>query len=145
VSANYHHDALHPEVATSLDEGLAPGGFLAKPYEALSPDGPEHWPVVAAKGTRMGVFEEPTFTPHDLTGIAVPTLVMSGDDDMFPASHTVSLYEALPNARLAIVPNASHLLVLEHPALVAEIITAFLQSPNRQPTFLPYRRPPIGA
>ncbi|MEY3684571.1 MAG: hypothetical protein RLZZ394_402, partial [Actinomycetota bacterium] len=33
---------------------------------------------------------------------------LAGDDEPFTSEHTFSMYEALPNARLAIIPGASH-------------------------------------
>ena len=48
---------------------------------------------------------EPTLTEGDLTGIAAPTLVLAGDDDLIKLSHTSALYEALPAGQLAIVPG----------------------------------------
>ncbi len=122
----------------------APGmnEMLATAYGERSPNGQGHWPVVVEKGLRMGVHEEPTFVPADLAGIETRTLVIAGDDDMFPLSHTVSLYESLPNAQLAIVPGSSHALVVEKTAFVGELIQTFLEAPDRPPTMLPFRRRP---
>src|SRR3954447_21124718 len=115
ISANFHHDALHVESSAILDAVTAPDGPLANAYAVRSPDGGDHWPVVAAKGLKMGVQEEPTFAADELSAITVPTLVIAGDDDMFPTAHTVALYDTLPDARLAIVPNSSHLVAMEQP------------------------------
>jgi pimeloyl-ACP methyl ester carboxylesterase len=142
LSANYHHDALHPEALDLLGEAAAIDGYIAGLYGARSPDGSGHWPVVAAKGLRMGATDEPTYEPADLAVINTPTLVVAADDDMFPVAHSVSLYEALPNAQLAIVPNSSHMLVFEHPELVASLIRAFFQHPHRLATIAPMRRSP---
>lgn len=60
LSVNYHVDALEPR-AISAFEALLPGDSpVAAAYGLVSPDGPDHWPVVAAKGRRLA-FEEPTF------------------------------------------------------------------------------------
>ena len=46
-------------------------------------------------------------TPDDLRRIDVPTLIFVGDrGEMFPLDLMVSLYRALPNAELAVCPNA---------------------------------------
>ena len=142
LSANYHRDALYPEGRDFLGGVVGTDNFFAGEYASRSPDGIDHWPVVAAKGIRMAVTDEPTFEPADLAGIETPTLVMAADDDMFPVAHTVYLYEALPNAQLAIVPNSSHAHPGEQPELVATLIRTFFQHPNRQSTLLPMRRPP---
>ena len=142
LSANYHHDALYPDALESLDEAVAIDGYFARLYGARSVDGAGHWPVVAAKELQMSSTSEPTYEPTDLAVIETPTLVLAADDDMFPVAHSVSLYEALPNAQLAIVPNTSHGLVFEHPELVAGLIRTFFQHPHRLATSFPVRRPP---
>ena len=63
----------------------------------------------------MAVREEPTFTIEDLAAITVPTLVIGADDDLVPTTHTVALYDSLPDAQLAIVPNSSHLVAFNNP------------------------------
>jgi esterase/lipase len=97
ISVNYHHDALYPEVHQVLGEVMDIAGYPARLYSERSPDGLEHWPVVAAKGLQVGL-EEPAFAPEDLAGIETPTLVLAGDDDLWPVAHTVSLYDAFPNS-----------------------------------------------
>jgi pimeloyl-ACP methyl ester carboxylesterase len=62
-----------------------------------------------------------------LPRITCPTLVLAaGHDQTFPLSHSQSLAAALPNARLRIVPEASHAVVLEEPDVVVESIVEFL-------------------
>ena len=50
-------------------------------------------------------FSQPTLTPDDLATISVPVLVMAGDDDVATLAHTCSMYEAIPEGQLAIVPG----------------------------------------
>jgi pimeloyl-ACP methyl ester carboxylesterase len=76
----------------------------------------------------------------DIAGITQPTLVMVGDDDLIRLAHTCSLYEALPRARLAVVPGASHALPIEQPELVARLIADFLAATDPPDTLLPIRR-----
>jgi fermentation-respiration switch protein FrsA (DUF1100 family) len=61
------------------------------------------------------------------------------DDDMVSLEHTVDLYRALPNAQLAIIPGASHLLLHEKPELCAKLVIDFLTS-QPVPTLMPIRR-----
>ena len=137
ISGNFHHDALYPDgeqMLESFDE------VSAALYAEYSPDGAEHWPNVAAKGFKMGFQEEPTFSAKDLAPISTPTLVLAGDDDMFPVAHTVSMFDALPNAQLAILPGTSHLVVFEQPALVADLIDTFFATDGKRQTLAPMRR-----
>jgi pimeloyl-ACP methyl ester carboxylesterase len=141
LAVNYHVDGLiRPGVIPALEAMLAaPDGLPAQNYARLSPDGAEHWPVVAAKGRRLA-YEEPTFSLDDVSVITTPTLVLAADDDKMSTAHTASLFEALPNAQLAIVPNTSHAIAGEKPALVAQLIADFLEHPDRTQTRMPARR-----
>ena len=89
----------------------------------------------------MGFHEEPTFSVEDLALIATPTLVLAGDDDMFPAAHTVAIFDALPDAQLAILPGSSHLVVFERPALSEpKLIHTFHANIGKRQTLAPMRR-----
>ena len=68
-----------------------------------------------------------TITTHDsraiLPRITVPTLVVVGaDDDETPPSYAQAIVDLMPNARLAIIDDAGHLLNLEAPDQVNEVI-----------------------
>ena len=137
IGANYHYNGIH-EIASGGEPSEALQS-LAAAYAERSPDGPEHFEAVARKTfTLFG--SEPTMTVEDLAGITAPTLVMSGDDDLPTLEHTVSLYEALPGGQLAVLPAASHAVVLEKPALVTDLILEFLAQELPPRTFMPHRR-----
>lgn len=135
IGTNFHFDGL-VELALGGD---SPSGSMLEAYARRSPDGAEHFSVVARKFMTM-VTTEPTLTTDDLAGLEHPTLVLVGDDDMVRLDHTVALYEALPAGRLCVVPGASHVVVIERQRLVAAIITDFLQGPEPPETLLPIRR-----
>jgi pimeloyl-ACP methyl ester carboxylesterase len=136
IGANFHHQGLWPAVLEAMDE-MGQGSALADAYAAVSPDGAEHWPVVVEKSMTM-FRTQPTWSAEDLRVIGTPTLVVAGDDDFTPLSHTCSLYEALPHGQLAVVPGASHLVGWEKPELLGSLITEFLanQEPRRSMPFL---------
>jgi pimeloyl-ACP methyl ester carboxylesterase len=107
-------------------------------YEVVSPDGPEHWPVVFAK--LMTLWQtEPHIPLGDLAAVGARTLVMVGDDDLVELEHAVAVYRALPEGELAVVPGASHLAPLEKPELVNRLLLDFLRL-DPAPTLLPVRR-----
>lgn len=137
ISGNFHHHALYPDGEQMLDSFSELSAAL---YAEYSPDGGKHWPIVAAKGLKMGFHEEPTFSLEDLGHISTPTLVLAGDDDMFPVAHTAAMFSALPNAQLAILPGTSHLVVFEQPALLAQLIHTFLDTDGKRQTLAPMRR-----
>jgi pimeloyl-ACP methyl ester carboxylesterase len=136
IGTNYHRDGVLPiEAGPQSPLGQA----LAAAYSERSPDGPGHFAIVLSKGLAL-IEAEPTLTTGDIAGITQPTLVMVGDDDLIPLAHTCSLYEALPRARLAVVPGASHALPIEQPELVARLIADFLAATDPPDTLLPIRR-----
>ena len=54
-------------------------------------------------------YDDMNFTPSLLSTITAQTLIVHGDRDPFyPVKLAVEMYEAIPNARLWIVPNAGH-------------------------------------
>jgi len=112
-------------------------------YEAVSPDGPGHWPVVFAKV--MDLWSgEPHIPLADLGAIRARTLVLVGDDDLITLEHTVALYRAIPAAELAVVPGASHMVPMEKPDLVNHLLLDFLRR-DAAPTLLPVRRAALPA
>jgi pimeloyl-ACP methyl ester carboxylesterase len=61
------------------------------------------------------------------------------DDDLVTMAHAVEMYEALPNAELAVVPGTSHFLTQEKPRLVNQLVLDFLTNDPAQ-TVAPIRR-----
>lgn len=135
IAGVFHRDGWAPGV---IDTDEPPPEFLARLYGELSPDGPDHFPVVTAKLNRMHA-EEPTLTTADLNGVRSRTLVMLGDDDEVTLEHAIALYRGLPDGELAVVPGTSHGLLVEKPALCNALIVDFLTAaPVR--TVAPIRR-----
>ena len=151
IGANYHWNAAEDVDAVpagelldaaSVEQMLANDpvmAMMAAEYGERSPDGPDHFATVVAKGIHL-FGSEPEITPEQLSEIATPVLVMAGDDDIIPISHTAKLFAALPNAQLAIVPGASHGLPLEQPQEVAVIVERFLAAELPPKTLMPHAR-----
>lgn len=137
IGTNFHHDGI---VLEEFDPGLAT--YAQESYAARSPDGVEHFPVVMAKFMEMAR-TEPALTVADLTAVSTPTLVLVGDDDLVRVDHTVALYEALPEAQLAVIPGASHAVPVERPAEVAAAIVGFFERPVPPVTAMPLQRAPV--
>jgi pimeloyl-ACP methyl ester carboxylesterase len=141
ISGQFHRDGLLPDLFGD-DLASAAAGMvespLAKRYAAVSPDGAEHYPVVAEKIMRMA-FEEPQLDVAELRGVQARTLVVSGDDDVVRLEHTLELYRGIPDAELAVVPGTSHVLILEKPDLVARLVLDFLTA-EPMATRIPIRR-----
>jgi len=62
-----------------------------------------------------------------LPQVGCPVLVASGEADLLtPVQHSVEICEAIPGARLAVVPGAGHLLTLEQPERVNPLLLDWL-------------------
>jgi pimeloyl-ACP methyl ester carboxylesterase len=65
--------------------------------------------------------------PHLLGGVRAPALVVWGEHDrIVPLSAGKRYAEALPNARLEVVPGCGHFVEMERPAELAELVGAFV-------------------
>ena len=117
--------------------------FLGPTYGEVSPDGEAHFPVVAEKIGEMAR-TEPHLDVAELGRVRARSLVVFADDDLMALAHAVQMYEALPDAELAVVPGTSHFLTQEKPDLVNAIVLGFLAA-EPVPTVAPIRRAPAQA
>ena len=76
--------------------------------------------------------EEPHITPAMLAKIAAPTLVLSGDQDLIRLEHTLTIFNSVPNANLAILPNSTHMVPYDDPALFNAVAQRFLETPFKK-------------
>jgi pimeloyl-ACP methyl ester carboxylesterase len=59
--------------------------------------------------------------------ITAPTLILTGMNDlMTPPRYAQYLANKIPNARLVLIPDAGHMLMLEKPQIVARELLDFL-------------------
>ncbi|MFR9794469.1 alpha/beta fold hydrolase [Streptomyces sp. MS06] len=86
------------------------------------------------EGTPIDVVAEfyPAFTDHDKTDAVhhfadVPVLVLAGVDDLVtPSEHSEAIADLLPGSELVLVPDAGHLVMLEHPEAVTDRLADLL-------------------
>jgi pimeloyl-ACP methyl ester carboxylesterase len=126
-----------PEMEFDVDQVVQ---FLGAAYGEVSPDGEAHFPVVAAKIGEMAK-TEPHLDVAELAKVTQRSLVMFSDDDLMTLTHAVDMYDALPNAELAVVPGTSHFLTQEKPHLVNALVLDFLTN-EPVPTVAAIRRAP---
>ena len=98
--------------------------YLRGEYDEVSPDGPDHFPVVYAKTMQM-LDTEPQLDLAELGDVSAPTLVLQGDRDEVTIEHSLAVVAALRDARLAVLPG-THLLPLESPDVVNPLLVSFL-------------------
>ena len=87
--------------------------------------------MMANEPAALARFGRAIFSRDDLMDqvgrIAVPTLVVVGERDRAkPPAEARRLAEAIPGARLEIIPRGGHLCTIEEPDAVTEVLTAFL-------------------
>ncbi|CAM5372738.1 MULTISPECIES: alpha/beta fold hydrolase [Streptomyces] len=74
----------------------------------------------------------PAFTDHDKTEALahfaeLPVLVLAGVQDLVtPSRHSEAIADVLPDAELVLVPDAGHLVMLEHPEVVTDRLADLL-------------------
>lgn len=119
----------------------APGDASLRPYVLLHafPLGanmwepqmrsiPSGWRLItpaAIRGAIHRMMHRPDSTPL-LAGIAVPTLVIAGEEDaLTPVQEAQRLAEAIPGSTLVTIPAAGHLSNLEQPAAFNSALAAF--------------------
>ncbi|NEC64020.1 alpha/beta hydrolase, partial [Streptomyces sp. SID9727] len=74
----------------------------------------------------------PAFAEHDKSATLplfrdLPVLILAGDKDLVtPSSHSEAIADLLPDAELVIVPDAGHLVMLEHPETVTDRLADLL-------------------
>lgn len=113
------------QIRQSTPETYPP--LMVEWYKELSPDGPDHWPIVFEKIKTMWL-HEPTLRVEDVARIEAPTLVMAGDRDVVTLEHLIDLYRAIPRAKLCILPGAAHMAPIENARVVNRHLLNFLQA-----------------
>ncbi len=127
-------DAFEPEAARqfkSLPADFALPPPLKAAYDSVGFD-PKRWPTLVAKIKASGVAFK-GFAREDLKAIKVPVLITHGDHDGVRLEHAVEMFRLIPNAQLAIFPDANHFLLLQSPEKLLPTVAAFLDSPMPEP------------
>ncbi|MGW0709476.1 bifunctional 3-oxoadipate enol-lactonase/4-carboxymuconolactone decarboxylase PcaDC [Streptomyces sp. NPDC002643] len=115
-------NGLDPIARTSPDRWFTAGFAAAQP--AIT-----EWAVQMVRTTDPGCYIAAceALASFDVRGelgrIGVPTLVLVGSDDQVTGpAEARTLVAGIPDARLAVVPSASHLVPVEQPAAVTDLL-----------------------
>jgi pimeloyl-ACP methyl ester carboxylesterase len=95
-------------------------------YAAVAPDPAQFEKSVARTGVM--VHEVPGRTAQELSSLRAPTLLIFGDRDFSPLTDVTELLGMLPDARLAVLPGATHMDVMRRPAQLLPLIMPFLDA-----------------
>lgn len=112
-------EAIYPET-----EAMAKEMTAAFPADAKdTPDGKRFLKVTGL------LLSQPHIDPKALNKITAPTLIVSGDQDLIRLEHTVDIYNNIPNANLAVLPNNTHMVPYDDPGLFNTTVQRFLDTP----------------
>jgi pimeloyl-ACP methyl ester carboxylesterase len=130
ISGNFHWNGLSKRSRTMFEKSTPEAfaqvlGDLVSHYNEVSPDGPDHFPVVFSKLQQL-FLTEPNLTTEDLAAIKAPTLVLAADRDLMSIEHTLELQRAIEGSQLCIIPGANHNLVFDRTEEVCAAVLRFL-------------------
>ena len=81
-----------------------------------------------AAGALLGMADRPDATPQ-LAQIAVPTFVVTGDEDaIIDPAESQAIEQAIPGATLQVIPDAGHFVALEQPEVFNRELREWLES-----------------
>jgi pimeloyl-ACP methyl ester carboxylesterase len=126
-----HGGSLAPYPGAVADRPPADADYVKwqrEEYQKLAPD-PKQWPTLYDKATKS-LFAWNGFSPDQLKGIRAPVLIAGGDHDLLPLERFVEWSRRIPNAQLAIFPDASHFMLFSEPERLMPTIAAFLDAPT---------------
>lgn len=124
---------------TATLQSLRPKGFedlpmevkeLGPSYRAANPAGVAEWKRLHERsGTRSPVRLRNTITWSALAGLKVPTLLVTGDADLWIPPYLLrQVGDRIPNSQVVIVPDSGHAVQWEQPEAFNEAVLAFLRT-----------------
>jgi len=138
ASVTYNRNGFYPELLAGLEtskpEDLA-GSPFQEEYERFAPK-PQEWPRLFAKVNQLDR-EVQDWPPEVIQSIKAPTLLIIGDSDVVRPEHTVELFRllgggvagdlvGLPRAQLAVLPDTTHVTLVDRADWLVSMITQFL-------------------
>jgi pimeloyl-ACP methyl ester carboxylesterase len=101
--------------------------FQRESYQKVAPD-PQYWPKFWAKASSI---QCGGFSNEELSSIKAPVLIVLGDHDFVRLEHALETFELIPDAELAVIPDAGHFALFSEPDRVIPIIEHFLTKPEK--------------
>jgi pimeloyl-ACP methyl ester carboxylesterase len=107
--------------------------FERENYERVAPD-PTQWTTLFAKSSRV-VWNG--FSRDELKSIEAPVLIAAGDHDVLvpPVEHHLAMSRLIPNAQLAVIPDAGHFVLYDDPQKLLPTVSNFL---DQQASTVPF-------
>jgi pimeloyl-ACP methyl ester carboxylesterase len=105
--------------------------FQREHYQRVAPD-PDYWPKFWNKVCRI---EWNGFSHAELASIQAPVLIALGDHDFVRLEHALDTFTRIPNAELAVIPDAGHFTLFSEPEKVIPVVQRFLEKPGMKIPF----------
>ncbi|EDY42878.1 alpha/beta fold hydrolase [Streptomyces sp. SPB074] len=125
LAARLEREGMDPYTAEALPRMTAtpPGSAVTAHVRRMMRGTPPAGAAAALRGRAL----RPDYRPV-LREFTAPALVVVGERDTYtPVASARALADLLPDARLAVVPGAAHLPVLEAPERVGELVVEWLE------------------
>ena len=116
IGANLSPDGLNPMVRKGLQLQLVGKGLKGVFTRGKKDD---------SELVRL-MLEHPNISPEQLEKITVPTLVITGEQDMIKDEHSELIARSLPNARRVVIAKAGHFVIKDAPAEFDRAVFEFL-------------------
>ena len=81
------------------------------------------------------------FSNAELASIEAPLLIAVGDHDFVRPEHALDTFRLIPNAELAIIPDAGHFVLFSEPERVIPVLDHFF---SKQAKRLPFVTAEVG-
>jgi pimeloyl-ACP methyl ester carboxylesterase len=121
--------AVNPEMLHTNQPPTADSrGFLfqRENYKKVAPD-PDYWPT---SWDKIFSLRWDGFSREELASIKVPVLIAVGDHDFVRLEHAVETFRLIPNAELAVIPDAGHYALFSEQQRVIPVVEHFLNKPD---------------
>jgi pimeloyl-ACP methyl ester carboxylesterase len=125
------HVALNPRT-THFDQPPSAESssiqYQRENYKRVAPDA-AYWPMIFDK---LGQLQWEGFSKDELGSIQAPVLIALGDRDFVRLEHAVETFNLIPNAELAVIPDAGHFTLSSEPGKVIPAVKHFLEKPEKR-------------
>jgi pimeloyl-ACP methyl ester carboxylesterase len=122
-------EVLRPNLTPTPDSwGIQ---FQKENYRRVAPD-PDYWPRIWDKVSRI---QWGGFSNEELAAIKAPILIAFGDHDFVRLEHALETFQRIPNAELAVIPDAGHFALFWEQEKVIPTVANFLKKPGKKIPF----------
>lgn len=123
LSAMCSDPAAHPD-STRLPS-RTDSVRMVEDYRTVAPD-PDHFEACAHR-LQLVVNGFVGWPAEVLRELAAPTLLVIGDNDVVRIGHAGEVLELIPDAKLAVIPGATHLSLTSRADIVLPVVEGFLR------------------